>query len=86
MALDVEAIDTPYQSRAGGHTAIVTQVDREMKVLFDVFVRPCYGDLSLCSKRNKALAHSNGMEFNAAAKRIGEILQYSIVVGHDIYK
>ena len=40
----------------------------------------------MCSKKNKALADSNGMEFNDAVKHIEEILQHSIVVGHDIYQ
>ena len=85
VALDVEPVDACGQAKAGGRCAIVAQVNGEMKVLFDKFVIPVGGDLSMCSARNKALASSNGMEFNDAVKRIGEILQHSIVVGHDIF-
>lgn len=70
VVLDVEAIDAPGQAKAGGRCAIVTQVGGKMKVLFDAFVRPHFGDLSLCSKRNKALVDSIEMEFNDAVKRI----------------
>ena len=41
----MEAIDAPSQAKAGGHCAIVTQVDGEMKVWF---VCPCSDNLSLC--------------------------------------
>ena len=37
---------------------------REEQVVGDKFVVPVGGDLSICSARNKALAGSNGMEFN----------------------
>ena len=46
--MDVEAINIPYQAKAGGRCAIVTQVNGEMKVLFDKFVCPVCGDLSMC--------------------------------------
>ena len=36
--LDMEAIDAPGQAKVHGRQAIVIQVDREMKVLFNTFV------------------------------------------------
>lgn len=57
-----------------------------MEVLFDAFVHPLCGDLSLCSTRNKALADGIGMEFNDAVKHIEQILQHSIIVGHDMFQ
>ena len=85
VALDVEPVDASLQAKAGGRCSIVAEVNGEMKVLFDKFVIPVDGDLSICSTRNKAIARRNGMDFNDAVKHIGEILQHSIVVGHDIF-
>ena len=56
---------------------------REYQGLVDALACPCFGDLSPCSNRNKALADSIGMEFSDAVKRIEEILRHSIVVDHE---
>ena len=91
VAIDLEAIQAPGMAKAGGHCAIVSEVNGEMKVLLDVFVLPRLyeGDslpfvLSRCSARNKRLTKQHGMPFDDAVKRIKEILQHSIVVGHDV--
>ena len=54
VALDVEAINTRLQAKAGGRCAIVAQDNEEMKVLFDKFVRPVCGDC-LCVHRGTKL-------------------------------
>ena len=91
VAIDLEAIQAPGMAKAGGHCAIVSEVNGEMKVLLDVFVLPRLyeGDslpfvLSRCSARNKRLTKQHGMPFDDAVKRIKEILQHSIVVGHNV--
>ena len=54
VALDVEAINSEYQTKAGGRCAIVAQVNGEMKVMFDHFVIPVDVDLSVFRQKSSS--------------------------------